>query len=89
MKQKFQTKRLALAAFGMGVLMFASQAFAADTTYKYDTLGRVVEVDYPDGSIIKYAYDAAGNRTQVTKTAGTAPAVVVLPLMGGVVVPLP
>lgn len=45
-------------------------ALAGDTTYKYDALGRVIEVNYPDGTKITYAYDAAGNRTQVVKTPG-------------------
>ena len=48
----------------------ASPSFAGDTTYKYDALGRVVEVNYPDGTKITYQYDAAGNRTQVVKTPG-------------------
>lgn len=49
----------------------AAPSFAGTTTYKYDALGRVIEVLYPDGSKITYAYDAAGNRTQVARTAGS------------------
>lgn len=52
-------------------LSFAGQATAGTTTYKYDALGRVIEVLYPDGSKITYAYDAAGNRTQIARTAGS------------------
>lgn len=48
----------------------ASQALAGDTTYKYDALGRVIEVDYPDGSIDYYSYDANGNRTVTTRHPG-------------------
>jgi len=48
-----------------------SPAFAGTTTYKYDALGRVIEVDYPDGSIVYYSYDAAGNRTSTTRHAGS------------------
>ncbi|ESQ89873.1 hypothetical protein ABAC460_11260 [Asticcacaulis sp. AC460] len=51
--------------------VMACQAVAGTTTYKYDALGRVVEVHYPDGSAIYYAYDAAGNRTQTTRQAGS------------------
>ena len=54
------------------VVMFGvlstSSVLAGDTTYKYDAQGRVIEVNYPNGSKVTYAYDAAGNRTQVVKT---------------------
>ena len=30
--------------------------------YTYDELGRLVQVEYPDGGIITYTYDAVGNR---------------------------
>jgi YD repeat-containing protein len=30
--------------------------------YNYDELGRLVQVAYPDGTIITYTYDPAGNR---------------------------
>ncbi|MDV6333265.1 RHS repeat domain-containing protein [Asticcacaulis sp. 201] len=51
-------------------VLVGSPALAGDTTYKYDALGRVIEVNYPDGTKITYQYDAAGNRTQVVKTPG-------------------
>ena len=47
-------------------------ALAADqTTYTYDALGRLQQVQYQSGTAVTYAYDAAGNRTQVTNTAGS------------------
>jgi YD repeat-containing protein len=55
----------------VAVLSVAGQAKAGTTTYKYDALGRVIEVLYSDGSKITYTYDAAGNRTQVVRTAGS------------------
>jgi YD repeat-containing protein len=36
-------------------------------TYEYDVLGRLTKVTYDDGSYVVYAYDAAGNRSVVTK----------------------
>jgi YD repeat-containing protein len=35
---------------------------AATTSYTYDALHRLIQVRYPDGSVIRYTYDAAGNR---------------------------
>jgi len=65
----FKSKRMrgifvvaAFATFGI-----AAPTFAGTTVYKYDVHGRVVEIDYPDGSVIKYTYDSAGNRIQVTR----------------------
>lgn len=33
---------------------------------KYDALGRLKTVTYPDGRVLSYQYDAVGNRTTVT-----------------------
>jgi len=60
---------IAAVAGALGGLV--SPAFAGTTTYKYDALGRVIEVDYPDGTKVFYQYDAAGNRTQTTRQAGS------------------
>lgn len=83
--------RAAAIASAFLIAAVAQTASAGTTSYKYDALGRVTEVDYPDGSIVTYTYDAAGNRTQTTRTAGTTGVVtkvVVLPLLGGVVIPV-
>ncbi len=57
----------------------------ATATYQYDALGRVVHVTYSNGASVTYTYDAAGNRTQVSSVGG---AVMVLPLLGGLVIPI-
>jgi YD repeat-containing protein len=84
---------LLCAALSLAALAPLSAAHAESTTsYQYDALGRLLSVTYSNGSVITYSYDAAGNRTQVTRTAGTAPEtttkVVVLPLLGGLVIPI-
>jgi YD repeat-containing protein len=45
---------------------------AADTTYTYDMLGRVIRADYPNGNSTLYTYDAAGNRTAVSTSVLSA-----------------
>ncbi len=40
-------------------------AATAQETYIYDKLGRLTQIDYEDGQVAKYNYDAAGNRTLV------------------------
>ena len=34
-------------------------------TYGYDALGQLTRVQYPNGRVVQYVYDAVGNRTQV------------------------
>ncbi len=53
------------ASFIIGVLfcLFISMsAFAATVHYTYDNLNRLTKVEYDNGTVIKYTYDAAGNR---------------------------
>lgn len=50
-----------------------SGSSAQTTTYKYDALGRLVEVHRLDESINEYAYDAAGNRTSAKSYPSSYP----------------
>lgn len=54
----------------------AAQA-QTDTDYRYDSLGRLVEVTYDDGTRVIYHLDDVGNRQSVVKTTGgnSAPSV--------------
>lgn len=49
-------------------LIFVSVTFAGTITYQYDSLNRLIGVTYPDGTVIQYTYDAAGNRLKLTPT---------------------
>ena len=45
------------------VFILILKSISAQTiTNKYDELGRLTQVIYPDSSIVKYTYDASGNR---------------------------
>lgn len=50
------------------LLACAPSAFAGTTSYTYDEQGRLVLVQYPNGSTVSYTYDNAGNRTQIVVT---------------------
>lgn len=53
---------------GSGALIAnALPASAQSLTYTYDEFGRLKTVTYPNGFVSSYAYDNAGNRTQVTR----------------------
>jgi len=48
------------------VFMLAQCTWAI--TYEYDDLNRLVQVNYDNGAVITYTYDAAGNITSVSQT---------------------
>ena len=50
---------------------FVNGIMAQNISYDYDSLGRVVQVVYPDSSIIIYTYDASGNRMSKNVTKST------------------
>ncbi len=41
------------------------------TSYNYDDLYRLTEVDYPNSDVVSYGYDAVGNRTSLTVNGTT------------------
>lgn len=52
------------------LVMFCSysQAYAETADYKYDSSGRLTEVNYSSGKKVVYTYDAVGNRITMTGT---------------------
>jgi len=53
--------------------LLAAPALAGTAQYTYDSLNRLTQVQYDDGTIIQYSYDAAGNRLVQQVTAFTPP----------------
>lgn len=51
-----------LRCVGLALFFSLLPAIAAQLTYQYDSLSRVTNVNYGNGSVISYAYDGAGNR---------------------------
>jgi YD repeat-containing protein len=45
------------------LLFFVLPCWAENITYTYDALNRLVRVQFANGTVIQYIYDAAGNRT--------------------------
>ena len=53
---------IVLFAFTLMLFTFTASLVSADTvTYEYDDAGRLIKVDYGDGTAIEYSYDSAGN----------------------------
>lgn len=50
-------------------ILQTAPALAGTAQYAYDNLNRLVQVQYEDGTIIQYTYDAAGNRLTKEMTA--------------------
>ena len=45
-------------------LLLSPLLFASTITYEYDSLDRLIQVSYGEGTVVQYSYDPAGNRTQ-------------------------
>jgi chitodextrinase len=69
------SRSIILVSLSLGCALLAK---AETTTYTYDALGRLTQVNGSanGGSVVTYTYDAAGNRTQTTsKSESLAPSV--------------
>ena len=64
-------------------LMGAAVTPVAATHYAYDEAGRLLQADYGGGQTIDYAYDANGNLTQRSATAGLGPYMLVYSALDG------
>ena len=77
-----KTKTHWIGLFGIaGFGWLAACAFAAH--YAYDDAGRLLQADYGGGQTIDYAYDANGNLTQRSATAGLGPYMLVYSALDG------
>lgn len=63
--RKFVPKLVLGARIGLFLLIVMTSAGATNAAdYFYDSLGRLEQVQYPDGTSLRYAYDNVGNRLQ-------------------------
>jgi uncharacterized protein (TIGR03437 family) len=66
------------------LLLVASLTLAASTNYTYDAAGRLVKVDYGNGSVINYTYDNAGNLlTRSVQSASSGPLITSVTVANG------
>lgn len=75
------------------VLLAAPAAASETVTYTYDALGRLVKVEHAGGRnenvVVDLAYDPANNRQSYVVTGQSGKRVIVVPLNGFTVIPLP
>jgi YD repeat-containing protein len=71
--RRLSTASALLFAVTLALASTAEPARAETVQYTYDALGRIVTVTYGSGAVITYAYDNAGNRTQVVQTPPPPP----------------
>ncbi len=59
------TSRMSSTFTWIACLAIALSGTVAAETYRYDAVGRLVEVGYETNSFVRYSYDANGNIVQV------------------------
>ena len=64
---------LALAILALLGVLIPEGVSASGSSYTYDPVGRVTTALYDNGTCVAYGYDANGNRTAQSITAGGAP----------------
>ena len=68
----------------LSFLLAASLALATGINYSYDAAGRLIKVDYGNGSIINYTYDKAGNLlTRSVQSASSGPLITSVTVANG------
>ena len=70
MKQTSSTSRFGALAL---LLLLPGSLLGVTVSYQYDALHRLTSVDYGNGTVIAYAYDPAGNRTEKVVTSSLGP----------------
>ena len=68
----------------LSFLLAATLALAANVDYTYDAAGRLIKVDYGNGSIVNYTYDKAGNLlTRLVQSASSGPLITSITVANG------
>jgi YD repeat-containing protein len=53
-----------IVAIIISLLLSIAVSYGQSVNYYYDDLNRLIRVEYPDGTVIGYFYDAVGNRVE-------------------------
>jgi YD repeat-containing protein len=69
---KMHYKRILLIALVIVMSMCTVASHAETVTYTYDTMGRLIQAIYGDGTVVQYIYDKRGNRLQKSVLPGSS-----------------
>lgn len=70
-RRSFFKKLIAVSSVSTFAIL-GTKAFSGNTSYKYDDIGRLIQVTNANNTVTTYSYDAAGNRTQETTAASSS-----------------